>query len=220
MTRAKANNSALELVILRNAFYRDNYRRALLALLAVIMANILLAGAIFYKFITPPPPQYFAATPDGRIIDVHPLSDPVVTDSFVVQWAANEVRASFSQDYMHWRKQLQDVSSSFTPGGWKYFLQSMQQSNNLKTLTSQKMVSDAQVTGAPQIIEKQVVDGHYAWKIQLPILVTYANKDKTIPMPMDVTLIVMRMPVKDYPQRIAINNFLPVPKKATVETGF
>ena len=203
------SKGALETVVLRNAFYRDNYKRAIIALLLLLVVNCVLGAAIFYRYTHPTQPQYFATTPDGRLINMHPLSDPVVSDSYVLQWTAAKVREAFSQDYIHWRQQLQDVSSAFTPGGWQYFLQSMKSSNNLKTLVALKMVSNAEITGAPTITQKAVINGHYAWKIQIPIVVTYANNDKTIPMPMEVTVIVLRMSVKDYPQRIAINNFLP-----------
>lgn len=208
-------NGALELIIMRNSFYRDNFRRAWLALVLMFAINCVLAVTIIYKVMNPPAPQYFATTADGRMINWHPLSDPVVTDDFVLQWSANAVRKAFSLDYMHWRQQLQDASTSFTPLGWKYFLQSLKQSNNLDTLTSLKMVSDAVVTGAPQILEQMVADGVYAWKVQMPILVTYANVGKSIPMPMDITLIVLRVPVEQSADRIAINNFLPVPQQTT-----
>ncbi|MCH9644786.1 MAG: type IVB secretion system apparatus protein IcmL/DotI [Gammaproteobacteria bacterium] len=218
MTQDTKKSAGVELVVMRNAFYRDSYRRALFALVLLVFVNILLAGSIVYKVLNPPPAEYFATTAEGRLINIHPLSDPVVTDSYVLQWAADQTRAAFSQDFIHWRKQLQDASSAFTPGGWKYFLQSMKSSNNLKTLTANMMVSNAAITGAPQIIEKAVVNGHYAWKIQMPVLVTYTNGSQTIPMPMDVTLLVLRMPVQDYPQRIAINNFLPVPTKTAEQS--
>lgn len=207
----KKQIGGLETVLLRNAFYRDHYRLTSLALVLLLIVNCILISAIAYKTTHPPQPQYFATTAEGRIINVHSLRDPVVTDSYVVQWTVNQVRAAFSQDYIHWRQQLQDVSSSFTPYGWRTFLQAMKSSNNLKTLVNLDMVSNAKITGAPRIIEKEVVGGHYAWKIKMPILVTYRNSSRSIPMSMNVTLIVLRMPVKDYPQRIAINNFLPVP---------
>lgn len=209
------NTGALELILMRNAFYRDSYRRALVAFLLLILINVFLAGAIAYRFVHPPEPQYFATTADGRMIKWHPLNDPVVSDDFVLQWSANAVRRAFSLDYVHWRQQLQNASNDFTPAGWKYFLASLKQSNNLKTLTDLKMVSDAQITGAPQVLEKEVINGVYAWKIQMPILVTYTNSDRTIPMPMNVTLIVLRVPVQQDPNRIAINNFLPVPVKTS-----
>lgn len=201
-------DSGLKLVMLRNAFYRDCYRRALAALLFILALNVVIGGTIFYKWTHPPRPQYFATTADGRIIMLHPLSDPAVPDNYVLQWTSQAVRKAFSLDYIHWRQQLQDASSNFTPGGWKWFLNSLKSSNNLKTLIQLKMVSNVTITGAPQILEKEVVGGHYAWKIQMPLLLTFTSKGRVINMPMKVILIVVRMPVQNYPQRIAINNFL------------
>lgn len=214
------NTGALELVMLRNMFYRDNYKRALLALFLLVVVNCMLGAAIFYKFTHPTPPKYFATSGDGRIIAWHPLKDPAVTDDFVLQWSAKAVRQAFNLDYIHYRQQLQTASSDFTPFGWKYFLQKLKSSNNLKTLTSLKMVSNAKITGAPRIIAKEPVDGRYAWKIQMPILVTYSNAHRVIPMPLNVTLIVLRVPVTESPSRIAINNFLPVPQKTAEQKLF
>ena len=204
----KKTQDGLKLIILRNAFYRDGYRRALLALLLVLLINVGLVGTIFYKWTHPPEPQYFATTADGHIIQLHALTDPSVPDDFVLQWASDAVRKAFSLDYVHWREQLTDASDNFTPDGWRWFFKTLKSSNNLKTLIDLKMVSNASVTGAPQIVQKEVVDGHYAWNVKLPLLVTYTSAGRTINMPLDVTLIVIRMPVQDYPQRIAINNFL------------
>lgn len=213
-------NGALELVVMRNAFYRDNYRRALFVLLLLFITNVVLTGAVMYKWLYPARPQYFATTSDGRLINRHAMSDPVVSDDYVLQWSANAVRRAFSLDYQHWQSQLQSSSIYFTDWGWKYFLQSIKKSNNLETLKKLKMVSSAEITNTPRIERKEVLDGVYAWKVQMSILVTYENINRSIPMPMDVTLIVMRSPVTQSPDRIAINNFLPVAKQSTQQRLF
>lgn len=200
----------LSLVLSRNAFYRDAYRRVIFALIMLFLINVGLLVTILVKVFNPPQPQYFATTADGRIIPTHQLTDPVVSDAFVSQWVANAVRQSFSVDYIHWRKQLQDASVNFTPDGWRYFLDALKKSNNLNTLQSMKLVSSATIVSAPRITAKMVVGKRYAWKVELPLLITYTDGKKTnINMPMKVSVIVVREPVKDYPQRIAINNFLP-----------
>jgi intracellular multiplication protein IcmL len=199
---------ALELVIQRNTFYRDNYKRVSIVVLILLAINCILGGLIFYKFVHTAQPEYFATTAGGRIIKVHQLTDPVVPDDFVTQWAADSVHKAFSLDYIHWKEQLQAASDNFTPDGWHWFSASLKSTNNLKTLSELSMVSNATVTGSPQIIQKAIIGGHYAWKIQMPLLVTYTNPGKTINMPMKVTIIVIRMPVQDNPQRIAINNFI------------
>lgn len=208
MASTKQHNG-LELVMQRNSFYRDAYRRLVAVVVLLFFINCGLGAAIVIKYLNPPQPQYFATTAEGRIINIHKLTDPVVTDSYVLQWTANAVRQAFSSDFMHWRKQLQDASANFTPDGWRYFLSALKASNNLNTLVQMKMVSGVELTAAPQITKEMVVDGHYAWKVQMPLLITYTDGKQHINMPWNVTVIVARMPVQDYPQRIAINNFLP-----------
>ena len=198
----------LEAVILRNDFYRDHYRRAALAFLLVMLIDCALAFNVIYKFTHPPEPQYFGATDDGRIISVHPLSDPVVSDDFVLQWASTAVRQTFALDYVHWREQLQGVSDYFSANGWNWFLQALQGTNNLKTLVDLQMVSSASITGAPQLLDHAVLNGVYAWKISIPILITYASATKNFNLPATVTLVVVRMPITEAPARIAINNFI------------
>lgn len=208
---------ALTLILLRNVFYRDGYRWAVVALFIVIIVNCALGAVLYYQFQNPPKPQYFAATADGRIINNHGLDDPVFPDDHILQWTADAVRETFSMDYMHWQTQLQSASSKFTGPGWKEFVKALKNSNNLDTLAKLKMVSNAEITGAPQLQQKAVLGGHYVWKVQLPILVTLNSANQVIPLPMDVTIIVMRVPVEENPERIAINNFLPVAQKSQLQ---
>ncbi len=210
-------NDALTFVLLRNVFYRDSYRWAVLALFILLIVNCGLAGILFYQFKNPPQPQYFAITPDGRIINNYGLNDPVFPDDHVLQWTADAIRQTFSQDFMHWSDQLQTASNKFTAPGWREFLKALKSSNNLETLTKLKMVSNAEITGAPRLMQKAVLGGHFVWKVQLPILVTLTNGAQVIPLPMDVTVIVIRTPVEENPERIAINNFLPVVQKSQIQ---
>jgi hypothetical protein len=71
------------------------------------------------------------------------------------------------------------------------------------------MVANAQITGAPVISYHGVLGKQYVWKIEMPLMISYINADKTINQPMKVTIIVMRVPVQDNRYQIAINEFLP-----------
>lgn len=208
MTKKENKNDALTLVLLRNAFYRDSYRRAISVLLLVLIIDIALAITVSYLWINPPKPQYFAATADGRIVNIHPLSDPVVTNSFVLQWSADAVRKTYSLNFVHWKAQLQAASNYFTPDGWKAFLSSLKASNNLNTIREYNMVTKVDITAAPQLAGHAVIGGRYFWKVNMPIEVTYTNGDKQIFQTGEVTLLVTRMPVWQNPDRIAINNFI------------
>jgi len=206
---AKENkNSGLEMVLLRNAFYGDNYRFAKMVLVVLLALNFVLGVSLAYLMSHPVEPRYFAVTADGRMIAENPLSQPVVSDDFVLQWTANAVRKTFMLDYVHWQTQLQDTSGDYTADGWHSFVAALQQSNDLKTLTHFHMVADAELTAAPQIVRREVVSGHYAWNVQMPLLITFKGHARTISIPLKVTVIVLRQPVQNYPDRIAINNFI------------
>lgn len=206
MSDKKKNYKGLEMVMMRNVFYRDHYYFSLLAVVLMLVINTALALMIVYKWQHPAQPQYFATTAEGQIIKVHALDDPAVSDDFVVQWASNALRKSFNLDYIHWRNQLQEAQSNFTPDGWNYFSEALKQSNNLKTLVELKMISNLEMTGAPEIVTKAVVGGHYAWNIKIPTLLTFTNATRTIKTPITFTVIVLRESAQYYPQKIAINN--------------
>lgn len=210
--KASKPKSGLFVVMMRNEFYRDNFYTIRFAIILLILLNSVLGLVIFFKAIKPPPPKFFSTTADGRLIKLHPLYSPQdISDNLVIQWASDAVREAFSLDYIHWRKQLQTASKHFTSDGWKWFLDSLKQSNNLKTLRELKMVSNVSLTGSPRIARKAVVSNTYVWEVKMPLLLEYVSANPTVSkinMPWMVTLVVVRMPRSYYPQGIAINNFL------------
>ncbi len=198
---------AVKMIVMRNGFYRDNYRFTQLAVLLLLIVNLVLGSAIGYKLSNPPAPQYFPTTNDGKLILPRSLSDPMFSEDHVLQWSADSARKTFSLDFLHWRDQLQSMRKAFTATGWTQFIESLKKSNNLKTLISQKMVINAEITGSPQVINKGPVLGQYAWKIQFPMLISFTNAQNTIPQPVMVTMIVIRVPVSQYPDGLAVNMF-------------
>ncbi len=203
------NRDGLTLVLLRNAFYRDNYRRATVALIILAVINVVLLFSIIDKYLNPPQPQYFATNSQYQLVKYHPLTDPVVSNNYVLQWVSTAVQQAFSLDFIHWREQLQTASYNFTPSGWHWFLQAFKQSGDLNSLVQLKMVADAQITGAPVITYQGVLGSQYTWKIEIPLMITYTSAAKVINQPMKVTIIVMRVPEQDNRYQIAINQFLP-----------
>ncbi len=207
---AKQKQSALEMVLLRNLYYRDAYKRVVICVFIALVVNILLIAGVIYKSFTPPAPQYFPTTADGRIILEHPLSDPVESDAQVLAWIANVTQTMYRMDYIHWQAQLQETANYFTPLGWRGYRTSLDKSNNLNTLINFKMVTKVQLTGVPQILQREVIQGRYTWMIKVPVLVQYLSPvHSTINQSLDITFIVTRVPVQQDPDRIAVNNFLP-----------
>lgn len=203
-----ADNNAVYTVFLRNSFYQDGYSKMLIILVLTILLDAVLLVALLIRLSNPPAPRYFPATSDGRVIRSYDLSKPVVTDSFVLQWSTDAVRRAFALDFVHWRATLSKAEGSFTPYGWKGFVSSLRQSNNLNTLLGKKLVSNLKIIGSPEITRKATVNNRYIWRVSIPALLQFQGGTFNLQMPMNVTLIVVRAPVHDFPQRIAINNFI------------
>jgi len=207
---AKKKQGALEMVLLRNLYYRDAYKRVIICVFLVAILDILLFAGVAYKSVQSPPPQYFAATPDGRIILEHPMSDPVFSDAHILAYVSKATQVIYQRDYIHWQAQLQTASDNFTPAGWRNFITTLKASNNLNALTQYKMITKVSITGAAQILRKGIISGHYSWVVKLPVLVQYVSPvHATISQSLDITYIIIRVPVQNNPDRIAINNFLP-----------
>lgn len=201
-------DDALELVRLRNNFYRDNYRRLVGILLLMIIINLGLVGAVVYLLTHKPAPQYFATSSDGRITPLYPLSESVVTPPELLQWANQAAVAAYTYNFVNYRQELQAASEYFTPHGWTQFTESLKATRNLETVQAKKLVVSATATGAPRITDQGLLNGRYAWKVQIPLLVTYESTSERIQQPVIVNMIIMRVSTLNTPKGIAIDQFI------------
>src|SRR5262245_61831869 len=112
------DHDAIELVRLRNNFYRDVYRRVLSELLIIVLVNLILGGSVIYMVMNPTKPQYFATTREGKLVRMYSLSQPIVSTSELLQWAATAATAANTYNFVNYRKELQSASEYFTPNGW------------------------------------------------------------------------------------------------------
>ena len=204
-----------ELVRFRNEFYRDEYRNKAtvlrfgsLALLASVLLNGALGWALLHKR-----PVYFAATNDGRILPLVPLSRPGAEDRTVISWATEVAVSAYSYDFVDWRKALSGLSPDFTKEGFSSFIGSLKASGNLKLVEDNRMVASAVPVAAGVIVAKGLLKGVYVWKIQVPLLVTYQAARSSVSQNLLVTLLVVRRSVLSHPKGLAVAQFLAEEKK-------
>jgi len=198
----------LEFVMLRNNFYRDNYRRVVSALLVMIVVIFVLISIIFYQIASIPTPKYFATSSDGRITQLYSLDAPLMPPDQLLQWAARAAVAAYSYNFVNYREALQGVQNYFTPEGWRNFENALKSSRNLEMVIEKKLVSSAVATGAPVILDQGVVNDRYAWKVQVPILVSYQSASENTQQPLVITMIISRVPTLNTPRGIAIASFV------------
>ncbi len=199
---------ALTTVALRNAFYRDGQRKIMIALLASIVINFILASLLFYLLTHPPAPKYFATTINGRITPLYPLNVPNQSDSAVLQWANQAAIAAFTYNFVNYREELQASSGFFTAEGWSQFLNALQDSNNLDAVKAKKLIVSAVATRAPIILQKGILNNRFSWRVQMPILVTYQSASEFSQQNNVVTMLITRVSTLNSPRGIGIAQFV------------
>jgi len=201
-------DDAVELVRLRNNFYRDNYRRLVGALLILLVAIIMLIGTVLYQIMNRPEPRYFATTVDGRIMQLFPLSEAMLSPGELLQWAHRAAIAAYTYNFVSYRDAMQQLQNQFTPDGWRYYEDALRVSRNLEMVIAKKLVVSAVATGTPVILDQAVIDGRYSWKVQIPLLVSYQSPNEQTQKPVIAMMIISRVPTVDMPKGIAIVSFV------------
>ena len=207
---------AMTAVMLRNNFYRDGQRKMILILLFSIAVNIILAGLLAYLITHPPEPRYFATSINGRITPITALNAPNQSDSAILQWANQAAIATFSYNFVNYRSELVASSGFFTAEGWDQFISALAASNNLDAVKSKKLVVSAVATMAPVILQKGILNGRYAWRIQMPMLVTYQSASEFSQQNLVVTMLVTRVDPLNFPRGIGISQFVSAPASGTL----
>lgn len=199
---------ALTVVAMRNEFYRDSYRKVMIILLISVLLNIGLGSILYYMISHPPLPKYFATSINGRITPLHALDQPNQADTSVLQWANQAIIASFSYNFVSYRKELQAASEFYTAEGWQNFTQALTSSNNLEAVKAKKLIVSAVATQAPVILQKGVLNGRYSWRIQMPLLVTYQSASQFTQSHYMVTMLITRVSTLNNPRGIGISQIV------------
>jgi len=199
----------VELVMLRNNFYRDNFRR-LMVLCLLLMAVIAgLMGYIFYQEQNKPRPTYFATTTDGKLIKLIPLNQPNLKTNALLQWATEAGTAAYTYDFVNYRKALQDIREYFTKRGYQNYLKALKESTNLEAVKSKKLVVSAVPTGAPVVLKEGVTaNNKYAWQVQFPMLITYQSASDTVRQNIVVTMLITRVNTLESEKGVGIASFV------------
>lgn len=177
----QAKKDALELIRLRNDFYRDNYRRLIVVLLMILVLMFAMSYWIYYLTSHRPAPRYFATNTAGGLIPLKPLSVSSISNIELQNWTARAAVASFTFNYIQLKQQLENTKDTyFTSQGGSDFVSTLIKSGDLDAVTQGKFIVTSQPTGAPEILSQGVMGagnykGRYAWVVRVPLQINYES---------------------------------------------
>lgn len=201
-------DESLELVRLRNNFYRDNYRRVMKLLLVMSLALVILVLTMAYLFTHRPEPKYFATTQSGRVLELVPLSNPMLSTEALLNWASQVAMGSYTYNFANYRQKIQMQENNFTSDAWQQFLLQLKQSGNIDAVDQRKINVSAVVSGSPVVVYQGMLDGRYAWKVQVPLLVTFVSASDHFQKNYMVTMVVVRISTVQNQNGVAVAQFI------------
>ncbi len=192
-----ARKNAIEIVRLRNNYYRDSYRFLMGAVLALVILCLLMVVILFYLYTTRPAPRYFATNVAGGLIEIQPLTTPSLSDAALLGWSARAATAAFTQNYAQYQQQIEETKNTyFTESGGQNFLDAMKASLNLQTVLQGFFVVTAQVAQAPIILDRGITTTDngkaFAWQVKVPIRVQWSSQTRSFSNMYNVFLTIVR----------------------------
>ncbi len=182
------------------------WRRAFFLLLAVtVLVAAALAGHVHLHstvYVT------VAATPDGRLIRLTPLDEPMMSDAALKTWTVSAVTEAFTLGHHDWRLRLAAVRDRFTDRGYDSFVKGLEDSLFLARIRDNHQVSSAVATGAPVIVHARRLRGRLAWTVEFPILVTFAAGSRRLDQELVARALVVRVPLSERPAGIGVAQLL------------
>ncbi len=206
----------MEMIILRNHYYRDSYRKLMTVCLGLLLIITTLAFFLRFEIKNIPKPRYFATTNDAIPLPLIPLELPNLQDNALKTWAMEATIEAYNVNFVNYRRAIQKARAYFTPNGYEQYLKAVKESRNLEAVQKKKMIVYARINGAPEILSdsntdpNMRIDGKFTWQVQIPVILTYenSNPDDKIVQSNILTMLVTRMSPLESPTSIGIDSFV------------
>lgn len=197
-----------QVVRLKDDFYRDGFYKVIFSLLAISIAIVFLVVLSLYVHFTKPEPVNFVADNEWRILPPVPLNQPYLSTADLTQWVSEVLPTAFTFDFVNYSKYLKNAAQYFTENGWNKFLEQVNVYANFNTVQNSKLFINSDPAGAPFILSQGLLDGKYAWWVQMPLTLQYINADKVTNTDLVLQVLVTRVPTLNNLNGVGIENIV------------
>ena len=202
-----SEQDVFNLQLQKNTFYRDKFRKMMkLITLLVISATLLLATFIFQS-LKRENVTYYGSSTNGEQTPLHALSDPVLTERLVTQWASIASKKAYQLNFEHYSSQLDAMKIYFTKAGWSSYNDAIQSSGFLSIIKSQKLEVDAIVTDEPVVKNTGVDHGVRYWNVEMPVLVSFNSASNSAQKKLIIGMKIVRSRDIAAPSGLQIEHF-------------
>lgn len=201
----------LQIIRLKDDFYRDGFRKVFVACAMMMVAIITLLVISFSLLLQKPAPVVFAADSEWRILPLVPLNQPYLKTFDLLQWVSNTIPLAFNYDFVNYAKELESVTPYFTPTGWKAFSDLINAYVNADTVQKSKLFVSGSAAGTPVVVNQGLLaNNEYGWWVQMPVKIYYSSYATHYATTVTLRLLVVRVSTLNNLSGVAIDNILRV----------
>lgn len=180
---------------------------------AIILGALLCVGAavfIWFSGRTLEAPQYYVVTQEGpKRLPV--LGTPALTVEKITEWSERAVIDIFQFGFRNYEQRMAVNSVYFTPAAWNDFTASMERTNLLETVRSQRQVVVLTPLEPAQLIDLASVGGRQVFRVEIPVIITFIGGEKPHYQRQYMELFLVPVPPEKSPEGLAIIKLTPHP---------
>lgn len=198
----------LKVVSLRDDFYRDGFYKVIVALAVIVITLVFIVAVSVYIYLTKPVPVQFNVDNEWRTLPLISVDKKYLTDSELVQWVSEVLPATLRYDFVNYKTELDNSKQNFTQEGWTKFSEILNNFISYDAIQNSKLFVNATLASAPIILNQGLLQGRYAWWVQMDIEINYINFEKTSTQGLQVQALIVRIPTLQNLDGVSIDNVI------------
>jgi len=205
---SKLTNS--ELITESREWFRNQYQRMTIVCAGLIVLSALLVILNLAQFFLAPGPKYFAQTPDLRITELVPLSEPYMTQEGLNTWVIGVVNKTLSLSFTSWKQKLSESQPDFFPKAFSDYVTSMKTNGIIDLVEGKFLVMNPSALAAPIMTNKGLnEEGVMSWRMEFPVMISFESSQGVFTTQyLDVAAVVERVSVLENSRGVMIKQLI------------
>jgi hypothetical protein len=148
-------------------------------------------------------------TSDRKTKQLTPLIVPNMTNQAILSWSTNSITEIMTFGFGDYQAHLREQRGRFTSDGWKAFVDAFDKLGIGQAFRQRQLVLTTVPSNTAVIVWQGNNKKHvYEWKVQLPVIMTYATNDNiTRRQEALIMLTIDRVPSSESPTGVAIQTW-------------
>ena len=97
-----SEQDVFNLQLQKNTFYRDKFRKMMKLITLLVISATLLLSTFIFQSLKRENVTYYGSSTNGEQTPLHALSDPVLTEQLVTQWASIASKKVYQLNFEHY----------------------------------------------------------------------------------------------------------------------